>query len=155
QKQKGGAMTEDHFDPKIGRTRDRHRRRLGRTITLMLKSAGKAGLRAFRRRDHVLPGAKKRGMSVGVRAAAGLIAPGSRRVIVKARYTPIVAGDVGAARAHLRYIQRDGVTREATAGHLYNATSDELDPLDFLERSRDDPLQFRFIVAPEDSARLS
>ena len=47
-------------------------------------------------------------MGAGVRAAAGLIAPGSRRVIVKARYTRIVAGDLGAARAHLKYIVRDG-----------------------------------------------
>jgi hypothetical protein len=44
-----------------------------------------------------------------VRAAAGLIAPGSRRVIVKARYTRIIGGDLGAARAHIKYILRDGV----------------------------------------------
>src|SRR6516165_3201216 len=100
----------DHFDPKIGRISDS--RRPGTLTTRVLEHAGKAGLRAFRQRGHVLPGAKKRGMGVGVRAAAGLIAPGSRRVIIKARYTPILAGDLGRARAHLRYIQRDGVTRE-------------------------------------------
>jgi type IV secretory pathway VirD2 relaxase len=94
-------------------------------------------------------------MSVGVRAAAGLIAPGSRRVIVKARYTPIVAGELGAARAHVRYIQRDGVTREGAPGRLYNVRSDELEASAFLERSRDDPYQFRFIVAPEDGGRLA
>ena len=60
-------------------------------------------------------------MGAGVRAAAGLIAPGSRRVIVKARYTRIVAGDLGAARAHLKYIVRDGVTREGAPGRLYDA----------------------------------
>lgn len=45
-----------------------------------------------------------------MRAAAGLIAPGSRRVVVKARYTRIATGDLGATRAHLKHIQRDGVT---------------------------------------------
>jgi type IV secretory pathway VirD2 relaxase len=148
-------VAEDDFRPKLGRMRDGSRRRPDRLATQLLRSAGKAGLRAFKQKGHVLPGARKRGTGVGVRAAAGLIAPGSRRVIVKARYTPIVAGDLGAAQAHLRYIQRDGVTREGAPGHLYGARSDDLDPSVFLERSRDDPYQFRFIVAPEDAGRLA
>jgi type IV secretory pathway VirD2 relaxase len=94
-------------------------------------------------------------MGVGVRAVAGLIAPGSRRVIVKARYTPIVGCDLGAARAHVRYIQRDGVTREGAPGRLYDAARDDVEASAFLERSREDPYQFRFVIAPEDSARLA
>jgi len=93
-------------------------------------------------------------MGAGVRAAAGLIAPGSRRVIVKARYTRIVGGDIGAARAHLKYILRDGVTREGAPGHLYDRSRDNVDGSAFLDRSEQDPHQFRFIVSPEDSARL-
>ena len=123
--------------------------------TRVFRQAGKAGVRALRQKGHVSPSALKRGMGAGVRAAAGLIAPGSRRVIVKARYTRIVAGDLGAARAHLKYIQRDGVTREGIAGHLYDATHDEADGSAFLDRSQQDPHQFRFIVSPEDSARLA
>src|SRR5215471_8393701 len=147
-------MTQDAFRPKAGRIRDRHRR--PRVLTSrMLEQAGKAGLRAFRQRGHVLPSSQKRGMGVGVRAAAGLIAPGSRRVIVKARYTPIVGGDLGAARAHVRYIQRDGVTREGAAGRLYDAARDDVEASGFLDRSREDPYQFRFVIAPEDSARLA
>jgi type IV secretory pathway VirD2 relaxase len=79
-----------------------------------------------------------------VRAAAGQIAPGSPRVIVKARYTRIVAGDLGAARAHLKYIVRDGVTREGAPGRLYDATRDDIDGGAFLDRSVTDPHQFRF-----------
>ena len=94
-------------------------------------------------------------MGAGVRAAAGLIAPGSRRVIVKARYTRIVAGDLGAARAHLNYIQRDGVTREGAPGRLYDATGDDVDGGAFLDRSEKDPHQFRFIVSPTRAARLA
>ena len=103
------------------------------------RQAGKAGARALRQKGHVSPSAFKRGMGAGVRAAAGLIAPGSRRVIVKARYTRIVGGDLGAARAHIKYILRDGVTREGMAGHLYDPSHDEADGSTFLARSKRDP----------------
>jgi type IV secretory pathway VirD2 relaxase len=148
-------MPQDDFKPKLGRMRDAEGARLIKHTTRVFRQAGKAGVRALRQKGHVSPSALKRGMGAGVRAAAGLIAPGSRRVIVKARYTRIVAGDLGAARAHLRYILRDGVTREGMAGHLYDASHDEADGPAFLDRSGQDPHQFRFIVSPEDSARLA
>jgi type IV secretory pathway VirD2 relaxase len=94
-------------------------------------------------------------MGAGVRAAAGLIAPGSRRVIVKARYSRIMAGDLGAARAHVKYIVRDGVTREGEPGRLYGATSDDIDGHAFLERSEEDPHQFRFLVSADEGAQLA
>jgi type IV secretory pathway VirD2 relaxase len=56
------------------------------------------------------------------------------------------------ARAHLRYIQRDGVTRDGHPGELYSAEQDRIDGKAFIERSTDDRHQFRFIVAPEDGA---
>ena len=62
---------------------------------------------------------------------------------------------MGAARAHLKYIQRDGVTREGDVGRLYDAQRDDVDGAAFLERSENDPHQFRFIVSAEDSARLA
>jgi type IV secretory pathway VirD2 relaxase len=147
-------MAQDDFKPKLGRMRDAGRARLTKHTTRVFRQAGKAGLRALRQKGHVSPSALKRGMGTGVRAAAGLIAPGSRRVIVKARYTRIVAGDLGASRAHIKYILRDGVTREGMPGHLYDASHDEVDGADFLARSECDPHQFRFIVSPEDGARL-
>ena len=148
-------MSQDDFKPKLGRMRDAGRARLVKHTTRVFRQAGKASVRALRQKGHVSPSALRRGMGAGVRAAAGLIAPGSRRVIVKARYTRIVGGDLGAARAHIRYILRDGVTREGMAGHLYDATHDEADGSAFLDRSGHDPHQFRFIVSPEDSARLA
>src|SRR5262249_19588726 len=107
------------------------------------------------RRGHVTSAMPKRGMAAGVRAAAGLIAPGSRRVIVKARYTRIVRGDLGAARAHLKYIVRDGVARDGEPGRLYGRDSNAADPTAFLERSQADPHQFRFVVSADEGARLS
>ena len=148
-------MADDDFKPKLGRIRDAGRTNVVRHKTAVFQQAGKAGLRALRHRGHISPSSPKRGMGAGVRAAAGLIAPGSRRVIVRARYTRIVAGDMGAARAHLNYILRDGTTREGTPGRLYDATDDEVDPSALLDRSEKDPHQFRFIVSAEDSARLA
>src|SRR5262245_56558540 len=148
-------MPQDDFKPKLGRMLDAGGARLLKHTTRVFRQAGKAGVRALRQKGHVSPSALKRGMGAGVRAAAGLIAPGSRRVIVKARYTRIVGGDLGAARAHIKYIVRDGVTREGMASHLYDASHDEANGSAFLDRSGHDPHQFRFIVSPEDSARLA
>jgi type IV secretory pathway VirD2 relaxase len=148
-------MAQDEFRPKLGRIRDTASNAQLRTNTQMLRETGRAGARAVRQRGHITSAMPKRGMGAGVRAAAGLISPGSRRVIVKARYTRITAGDMGAARAHLKYIQRDGVTRDGDVGRLYDAQQDDVDGRAFLERSENDPHQFRFIVSAEDSARLS
>lgn len=148
-------MAEDQFDPKLGRIRDARQARAQRHAALVFRQAGKQGARTLRQRGHVSPASLKRGMGAGVRAAAGLIAPGSRRVIVKARYTRIVAGDLGAARAHIKYIVRDGVTREGEPGQLYDASGDEVDAAAFLDRSSSDPHQFRFVVSADEGARLA
>lgn len=73
-----------------------------------------------------------------------------RRVVVKARVVKLAGKGQNGARAHLRYIQRDGVTREGAPGELYGADSDRVDGKDFLDRADGDRHQFRFIVAAED-----
>lgn len=148
-------MAQDNFVPKLGRIRDARRGRAERHATLVFRQAGKHGARALRQKGHVAPSSLTRGMGTGVRAAAGLIAPGSRRVIVKARYTRIAGGDLGAARAHLKYILRDGVTREGTPGRLYDASGEDVDGAAFLARSANDPHQFRFIVSADEGAQLA
>src|ERR1700730_2020282 len=60
-----------------------------------------------------------------------------------------------AADAHIRYLQRDGTTREGERGRLYGPETDNADGRAFTERGREDRHQFRFIVAPEDGDRLS
>ena len=80
--------------------------------------------------------------------------PGARRVVVKARYVPMRAGSRAAA-VHLRYLQRDGVTKDGSPGALYSATADRADGRALLDRSEGDPRQFRLIVAAEDGAELS
>lgn len=117
-------MAQDELDPKLGRIKDTRHARAQRHAALVFRQAGKHGAQALRRNGHVAPASLTRGMGTGVRAAAGLIAPGSRRVIVKARYTRIIGGDLGAAQAHLKYIVRDGVTREGAPGKLYDASGE-------------------------------
>jgi len=64
-----------------------------------------------------------------------------------------LAGKGGrAARAHMRYVQRDGVTREGSPGELYGPENDRADGKEFLERTAGDRHQFRFIVSAEDGA---
>src|SRR5215831_6367623 len=148
-------MAQDEFDPKLGRIRDARRARAQRHAALVFREAGKRGARLLRQRGHISPATLKRGMGAGVRAAAGLVAPGARRVIVKARYTPFARGDLGAVQDHLKYIVRDGVSREGEPGCLYGRDSDAADPAAFLERSGKDPHQFRFVVSADEGARLS
>ncbi|TIT02240.1 MAG: conjugal transfer protein TraI, partial [Mesorhizobium sp.] len=67
-----------------------------------------------------------------------------------ARIVKLAGKGADGARAHLRYLQRDGVTREGEPGELYGADSDRVDGKAFLDRANGDRHQFRFIVAPED-----
>jgi type IV secretory pathway VirD2 relaxase len=57
--------------------------------------------------------------------------------------------------AHLRYLERDEVTRDGERGKAYSTIANEADGKAFVERGREDRHQFRFIVAPEDSAEMA
>lgn len=76
----------------------------------------------------------------------------ARRAIVKTRLVRLGGKALGAARAHLRYIQRDGVTRDGGEGRLYSAAEDQADGRAFLDRCAGDRHQFRLIVSAEDGA---
>src|ERR1700674_4716971 len=89
----------------------------------------------------------------------------ARRVAVKARVVKLNP-QRGAARgrqfvsakavdAHLRYLERDGVTRDGEKGQVYSAERDVEDGRSFVERGREDRHQFRFIVSAEDGVELS
>ena len=94
-----------------------------------------------------------RGNGVGRILGRGSSGSGAatRRVVVKSRIVKLGKGM--AAAAHLRYLQRDGTSREGERGSLYGADADRLESKPFLERSAGDRHQFRFIVAPEDGAQ--
>lgn len=73
-----------------------------------------------------------------------------RRVIIKSRVIKLDGKGLQAARAHLRYVQRNGMTREAEPGELYDAERDRADGKAFIDRADSDRHQFRFIVSAED-----
>ena len=89
----------------------------------------------------------------------------ARRVAVKARIVKLNP-QRGAARGrqfvsgkavdtHLRYLERDGVTRDGDKGQVYSADRDVADGSAFLDRGREDRHQFRFIVSAEEGVELS
>lgn len=149
------ASDDDTIEPRLGRIRSRGSAKRGqRYLQTVLRSIAKAGGPA--RGDG--PRSKFQGNRIGRGAGVGRVLSGrdryasfrTRRVIVKARIVKMVGKGGDAARMHLRYIQRDGVTREGTPGELYDAARDHTDGRAFLERSDGDRHQFRFIVNAED-----
>jgi type IV secretory pathway VirD2 relaxase len=143
-------MPDSDFKPKLGRIRDGGRGKSQRSASNVLEQAGKSGGRRGWSPGNTLRLGPQRGLATGALAAAGLVTPGSRRAIVKARYTKLAGG-----AAHLRYILRDGITRDGQPGLLYDAHGDDANARDFLDRSERDPHQFRFIISAEDSGRLA
>jgi type IV secretory pathway VirD2 relaxase len=169
---------DDTFDfrPRVGRARDRGRGAGARSqsfISQVMRAATRANggpvtlaqMRGDRRRSSARTRPKKgrcsrigRGQAAADRlkrmAAARRPKARMRRVVVKARIVRLRVGSK-AADAHVRYLQREGTTRDGERGRLYGADTDAADAKAFTERGREDRHQFRFIVAAEDSDRLS
>jgi type IV secretory pathway VirD2 relaxase len=143
---------EDNFEPRLGKMRATPGRRASKYLGRIL-SAGAvvAGATATRR-------ARFDGSRIGRGAATGRLLASrgtstrnaARRVIVKTRLVRLGGRGLAAAGAHLKYIQRDGVTREGQPGELYSAGEDIADGKSFLERGAGDRHQFRFIVSAEE-----
>ncbi len=149
--------TDDAFEPRLGRMRAKGKGRARSYLSKILAATnlargGAAGLTGTKGRFH--------GSRIGRGAGVGRIlvsrdhyaAFRQRRVIIKSRIVRLAGKGAAGARAHLRYVQRDGVTRDGKPGRLYGAESDSLDGRPFLERGQSDRHQFRFIVSPEDGA---
>jgi type IV secretory pathway VirD2 relaxase len=145
---------DDEFTPRLGRQRQqggkRARRYLGRVVGAAIRSVEKGSVRS-RRFDGSRIG---RGASMGRLLSSRDRFGGmrARRAVVKTRLVRIGTKGMPAARTHLRYIQRDGVTREGTPGELYSAERDTADGKAFLQRCDGDRHQFRFIVSAEDGS---
>ncbi|MFN7056873.1 DUF3363 domain-containing protein [Hyphomonas sp.] len=146
----------DEFTPRLGRIGDR-----GRTSGLLFKKrARKSEARLGRKSQKVQftgadigrGGASARSLEV---RSQRLPAFRLRRVVVKAHLARAPrGGGAGALKAHLGYIQRDGVERDGSGGQLYSRDGVEADADAFLERCEEDRHQFRFIVSAEDAGQL-
>jgi len=142
------------FTPKLGRIGWKAGTRLDRYINRVMHAAHAAGHVNGTSRSRFTGARMGRGSAFGTLAGAGLYAGGQRRAIVKARITKLKLGDLGAARAHLRYIQRDGVTPEGEPGRLYGPETDQANGTAFLDSCEGDR-QFRLIVSADDGAELA
>jgi len=146
----------DRFKPKIGPPKARGGAPTSKFIGRVLKATSKAGrtigntLHASRSR----PGAKFGRGHVAAGLAGRSLGSRARRVVIKTRLVNLRNASPRSTPKHLRYIERDGVTREGGRGQLYGPRADAADPDQFEARGKDDRHQFRFIVSPEDANDL-
>lgn len=142
---------DDEFKPKLGRIRstDANERKY---LHRVLQGVARAGGRNTKAKRSRFDGSRiGRGSGVGRVLNHGGI--GQRRVVVQARLVKLAGKRLQSAQRHLRYLQREGVTREGEKGVLYDRENDRTDGRAFMEGAKDDRHQFRFIVSPEDGAQ--
>ncbi|NPC57790.1 relaxase/mobilization nuclease and DUF3363 domain-containing protein [Caenimonas soli] len=143
------ARDEREFKVKPGAPRSGDRRFLTRVLTEISKAGGKVwkptrslAARTGARLGRGQVAAGIAGRSLGVR---------SRRVVIKTRLFVLKQAGARSIRTHLRYIERDGVSRDGERGQGYGPATDKTDLAAFEEQSQGDRHQFRFIVSPEDT----
>ncbi|MFI5024289.1 MAG: relaxase/mobilization nuclease RlxS [Alphaproteobacteria bacterium] len=142
---------DDDFEPKLGKISNRG----GNVRSRYLRQVGRSVARAGGRKR----GSSFQGNRIGRGAGVGRVLASrdrfaafrTRRVVVKARLIKLPGRGLKGAQIHLRYLQRDGVTREGLPGDLYDAKLDQADGPAFLKRCDGDRHQFRFIVSAEDA----
>ncbi|MBT0667623.1 relaxase/mobilization nuclease and DUF3363 domain-containing protein [Novosphingobium profundi] len=146
-------MMDDDFDVWLGHMGKE--RPLRHDLRRAVNQAGGNGARKAGARGRFTGSRIGRGSTIAaVLGNAGRFSnPRARRVIVKARFVKLAGKGAKAATAHLRYLQREGTTREGERGDLYGPDRDEVDGKAFLERGAGDRHQFRFIVSAEDGAQ--
>ena len=145
---------DDDFEPRLGRIRSTKSGRSARYLQGVLRGVARSTGSATSRTSRFDGSRIGRGSGVGrvLHARDRHAAFRTRRVVIQARLIRLKVQGVNAARLHLRYLERDGVTREGLPGELYDAGHDRADGRTFLEHSEGDRHQFRFIVSPEDGA---
>ena len=140
---------EQGFRPRPGAPKQRDQS----YINQVLRQANKAGAGKPRKAGHQ-PGARLGRGHVAARFSAQQLPPNARRVTIKTRLVNLRQAGKRSTLSHLRYIERDGVSREGDPGQAYGPLTDLADVEAFEERGRDDRHQFRFIVSPEDAEQL-
>lgn len=143
----------DRFRVKPSAPKSRGGPRAQRFISQVLKEVSKAG--AKRSGKNVGRPANTFGRGrIGASLAGQRLGANARRVIIKSRFVVLRRASPNSVSVHLRYIERDGVTRDGQKGQAYGADTDAADLKNFQERGQGDRHQFRFIVSPEDGLEL-
>src|ERR1700681_328299 len=119
----------------------RGQRFLARVFAEVSRAGGTSGGAPTRRGRKT--GARLGRGHVAARFAGSALGPRSRRVVIKARLVVLKSAGAGAVSTHLRYIARDGVTRDGRPAHAYGALTDTADLKKFEARGHEDRHQFR------------
>lgn len=143
----------DRFRVKPAAPKSRGGPRSQRFVSTVLKQMSKSGAK---------PSGKSLGRPnntfgrgrVAAATAGQRLAPRARRVVIKSRFIVLRRASPNSVAVHLRYIERDGVTRDRQKGQAYGADTDAADLKGFQERGQNDRHQFRFIVSAEDGLEL-
>ncbi|MGJ3648222.1 relaxase/mobilization nuclease RlxS [Sphingomonas sp. GlSt437] len=149
-------FNDDDFEPRLGRMRAKGSKQGRKFLSKVLAAANLArgGAGSPNRRARFDGSRIGRGSGVGrvLGSRDRYAAFRARRVIIKSRIVKLASKAFAAARAHMRYVERDGMTREGGRGQLYGADADKVDGKAWLDQAQGDRHQFRFIVSPEDGA---
>jgi type IV secretory pathway VirD2 relaxase len=144
---------EDRFRVEPAAPKSRGGPRSQRFVSTVLKQVSKAGAKPSGRSLGRPASTFGRGR-VAATMAGQRLAPSARRVVIKSRFVVIRRASPNSVAVHLRYIERDGVTRDGQKGQAYGADTDTADLKAFQERGQNDRHQFRFIVSAEDGLEL-
>lgn len=148
--------SDNDFEPRLGRMRAKGSKKGKKFLHRVLAAANLArGGAALRARRNRFDGSRiGRGSGIGrvLGSRDRYAAFRQRRVIIKSRIVKLAGKGFEAARAHMRYVERDGTTRDGGRGQLYGRDADRIDGKAFLEKAKGDRHQFRFIVSAEDGA---
>jgi type IV secretory pathway VirD2 relaxase len=146
---------EDDFRIRPGRIRARSIQRAKPFVAQALAAAQKAGGHVSRNGSIGAPRASRfgRGRVASVQANR-LLTSRSRLATVKTRVVRHIARRATLSE-HLRYLRREGVTRDGEKARMFGPDTNDADVKDFTERCEDDRHHFRFIVSPEDATEMS
>jgi type IV secretory pathway VirD2 relaxase len=144
---------EDRFRIKPSAPKSRAGPRSQRFVSQVLKEVSKAGAKRSSKNAGRPANTFGRGR-VAATIAGQRLGANARRVIIKSRFVVLQRASPNSVAVHLRYIERDGVTRDGQKGQAYGHDTDAADMRAFQERGQGDRHQFRFIISPEDGLEL-
>jgi type IV secretory pathway VirD2 relaxase len=144
---------EDRFRVKPAASKSRGGPRSQRFVSQVLKQVSKTGAKPSGKRLGRPANTFGRGR-VAASMAGQRLGPNARRMVIKSRFVVLRRASPNSVAVHLRYVERDGVTRDGQKGQAYGADTDAADLKAFQERGQNDRHQFRFIVSAEDGLEL-
>lgn len=145
---------DDSFRVRPGRIRSHASQRARPFVFQALAAAQRAGGHISRKGRITSPSASTfgRGRSASIRANR-LITGRSRGAVVKARVVRQFRSSAPLA-AYLKYLRREGATRDGEKATMFGPDTDEADHDVFADRCKEDRHHFRFIVSPDDATEL-